>query len=134
MKILPMQSRGIVLMHEDGKTIEMAPMQVFRQRNGNTIIRIGRNTLHFLEDGTFDGEECACSAGAKQEEIVAALQQSAANQGQPPETTYFEEGTRGWEDETAGRGGAQKELREGRWLWSGRAGRRAGGSRRGQER
>ncbi len=51
MKVLPTMSRGIVLLHEDGKTFEMAPFQVFRSASGSTIIRIGRTALFFDADG-----------------------------------------------------------------------------------
>ena len=98
MKILPTMSRGVVFLHEDGKTFEMAPLHIFRTRDGDTVIRIGRNILTLDESGNFDGEEChldGIDAAEIGEQLAEALKQSVANQGQAPESLYFSEGSAG---------------------------------------
>jgi len=105
MKIMPAVSSGIVLMHEDG-TFEMAPFQVFRAANGQTVIRIGNNTLWFGENGQFDGSECKIPGGALPIEEAAKLQAAfdvqGENKNKAPAEPYFEEGSKGWEREVAG--------------------------------
>lgn len=105
MKILPMMSKGIVLMHEDG-SFEMAPLQVFRfTKNGWTAIRVGRNMLFFHADGVFDGTECYPPRGLEidseeAEELKKAFHTQGKNQGLPPEEPYFQPGSSGYTDET----------------------------------
>ena len=103
MKIEPMMSRGIVLMHADGK-FEMAPMQVFKSSTGQTVIRIGNNALFFDENGSFDGSECVCPANvtkAQMHRVGAAIAQQAENEGLAPSAPYFEPGSNGHAAETA---------------------------------
>ena len=93
MKILPMMSRGVVMLHGDGKTFEMAPLQVFRGPNGYTCIRYGRNVLFFDKDGGFDGTESTLNgvadAKAVADELRHAFEAQQQNRGQPPEYPYF---------------------------------------------
>lgn len=104
MKILPCLSRGIVLLHEDGKTFEMAPLQVFRGPGGGTVLRIGRNALFFNIDGRFDGSECRIepcdpkSPDAKA--LMDAFHEQEQNKNCSPDTTYFQPGTPGHVAET----------------------------------
>lgn len=105
MKIMPMVSSGVVLMHEDG-SFEMAPLQVFRSATGQTVIRLGNNALFFKEDGSFDGNECKIPGGGVPVEQAAALQgafhEQGKNTGKAPAEAYFQEGSRGWDREVAG--------------------------------
>lgn len=102
MKIMPAISSGVVLMHEDG-TFEMAPFQVFRSDKGQTIIRLGNNTLWFDENGKFDGNECkvpeagTTDMGALQE----AFKAQEGNKNRAPVPAYFQEDTSGWKREVA---------------------------------
>ena len=98
MKILPMMHRGVALVHDDGVTIEMAPMQIWRQKNGTTVLRLGRNTFYFNDDGTYDGSEHAMNAGSPQ--LEEALKISAENRGLAPDTPYFPPGSPGHAEET----------------------------------
>lgn len=103
MKILPFMSKGVVLMHEDGKTFEMAPLQVFRSTgNGWTVIRIGRNTLYFTETGAFDGTECSTTMkqGPEADLLAEAFAVQKHHHGLPPEEPYFPEGSGYHTDET----------------------------------
>jgi hypothetical protein len=102
MKILPCMAKAIVLLHEDGKTFEMAPFQVWRSSSsGGTVIRIGRNTLFFNEKGEFDGTESAVLATqAEADAFVEAFAVQGKNKGLAPETAYFPPGTAGYADET----------------------------------
>jgi hypothetical protein len=102
MKIMPCVSSGIVFLREDG-TIEMPAFQVMRIR-GVTVIRIGRNTLWFTEDGKFDGTECSTDGLGIHPEISAlqaAFEQSARNDGQRPATAYFQPDSNGYDVEVA---------------------------------
>lgn len=57
MKILPFCRSAEPFVHEDG-TVELAPFQVFRSPNGGTVMRLGRNTYWFDEQGRYTGCEC----------------------------------------------------------------------------
>jgi hypothetical protein len=104
MKILPHMSKAVVLLHEDGKTFEMAPFQVFQAWEGQTIIRIGRNTFFFDKDGKFDGTECAVAGLEFDSPEARMIQQAFDLQGEykglAPETPYFEPGSPGYAHET----------------------------------
>lgn len=105
MKILPMMSKGVVFVHEDGKTFEMAPVQVFISGSGRqTVIRIGHNTLYFNQDGTFDGSEARVTGIHKRspeaELIREAFELQGKNKGLPPDEPYFVPGTPGYDNET----------------------------------
>jgi hypothetical protein len=99
MKILPMMHKGVVLLHEDGATIEMAPMQIWRQKDGTTVLRLGRNAFYFNEDGSFDGSEHAMDP-AKATLIDDALKLARENRGLAPDTAYHVPGTPQYLDET----------------------------------
>jgi hypothetical protein len=94
-KILPCMSKGICFRLPDG-SVAMLPLHVFRV-SGSTVIRIGETTLTFDEAGRFDGEELHMVGGDAGDvaKLTAALEQSAKNQGQAPESFYFEEGSPG---------------------------------------
>ena len=93
MKILPMMSEAVVMLHEDGKSFEMVPLQVFRAPNGYTCIRYGRNVLFFNKDGSFDGTESTLNGvlaePAFAEELKQAFAQQRDNHGKPPLYPYF---------------------------------------------
>lgn len=106
MKILPTMSKGVVLLHEDGRTFEMAPFQVFLSGGGQTCIRIGRNAFFFERDGSFDGSECKVS-GINQDSpeaytIQNAFNEQGRNKGMAPEAPYFAPGSKGHTAETQG--------------------------------
>jgi hypothetical protein len=106
MNIQPCVSAGIVFMHEDGK-FEMTPFQIFPLKTGGSCIRIGRNAIYFNEDGSFDGTECAPPRSAvetneKLDALGEGFQRSGENRGLAPATTYFGEGSPGYEAEVAG--------------------------------
>lgn len=106
-------SRGIVFVHEDGKTFEMAPLQVFISGGGQTVIRIGRNALFFNQDGTLDGSESHVSGLTPDSPEVALIQQAFELQGQnkglSPDDPYFVSGTPGHAAETRSWGAAKRE-------------------------
>ena len=97
-------SRGIVLLHEDGKTFEMAPLQVFIGANGHTLIRIGRNMLFFNPDGRFDGTECKTgeldTESTEAKMLLEAFELQGEAKGLPPEEAYFQPGSPGYKAET----------------------------------
>jgi hypothetical protein len=103
MKILPTMCKGIVLVHEDGKTFEMAPLQVFISGR-STVIRIGRNALFFNQDGSFDGTESSVSGLSPDSPEAALIREAFELQGRckglPPEEPYFAAGTSGYAAET----------------------------------
>jgi len=113
MKILPMMCKGVVFVHEDGKTFEMAPLQVFRSGSGQTAIRIGNNVLFFDTDGSFDGTESHVAGMAPDSPEASLLTEAFVLQGEykglPPDVPYFEPGTPGYEAETRSWLSAQKE-------------------------
>lgn len=109
MKILPHMSRVIVLAHEDGKTFEMAPFQVFIGASGMTCIRIGRNVLFFDENGIFDGTESNFCAGTDPESIQQAFELQGQCKGLAPETPYFPPGSPAFAAETRAWPSAKKE-------------------------
>lgn len=98
MKILPTMSKGVVFVHEDGKTFEMAPLQVFIS-SGQTVIRIGRNTLFFDKDGRFDGTESKVDGLSPDSEEAKAIREAFEAQGEykglPPDEPYFKPGSPG---------------------------------------
>jgi hypothetical protein len=101
MKILPMMSRGVVLVHEDG-TFEMAPMQVWRSGSGQTVIRLGNNAYFFQDSGKYDGSEHRIVEGSDLDKALpVALAESSANKGLAPEVAYYPEGTPGHARETS---------------------------------
>jgi hypothetical protein len=100
MKILPCMAKEIVLLHEDGKTFEMAPFQVFRSASGQTVIRIGRNTLWFGENGKFDGTECSMIDPSEEESQAVTAAHMRTTKGLPPDEPYFQPGSPGHESET----------------------------------
>jgi hypothetical protein len=112
-KILPVMSRGVVYVHEDGETFEMAPLQVFRGDGGQTVVRIGRNCLFFDESGRFDGTESHPAGIAPDSEVAqrirAAFDAQGQNRGLPPDEPYFQPGTRGHAAETRAWPAAQRE-------------------------
>jgi len=105
MKIMPHMSREIVYVHDDGKTFESVPFQVFRLKSGATCIRIGRNTLYFNEDGSFDGTEAMVGElvkdPAQHEAVLKALERQGQAKGHAPEWAYHQPGTAGYDAETA---------------------------------
>lgn len=104
MKILPCMSKGVLFLHEDGVTFEMAPFQVWRGASGQTVIRIGNNTFFFSSEGRFDGTEHKCghieAESIEADAIRAALEQGARNRGLAPEEAYYPPGTPGFVEET----------------------------------
>lgn len=105
--------KGIVFVHEDGKTFEEAPFQVFISNSGQTAIRIGRNLIFFEKDGRFDGTESSL-AGIDAEspeaaDIRAAFDRQGENKGLPPDEPYFQEGTPGHDAETRAWASARQE-------------------------
>lgn len=104
MKILPSMCRGFVFVHEDGKTFEFAPLQVFLGGGGQTIIRIGRNVLYFNKDGTFDGTESHVDHlkpdSPELKMIHEAFELQGELKGLPPDEPYFQPGTPGHAAET----------------------------------
>ena len=104
MKILPSMSKGVVFVHEDGKTFEMAPLQVFISAGGQTAIRIGRNVLFFEKDGRFDGTESSVDGLAHDspegELLLEAFEVQGKNKGLAPDDPYFQPGTPGHAAET----------------------------------
>lgn len=103
MKILPTMCKGVVFVHEDGKTFEMAPVQVFMGINGMTLIRIGRNVLFFDRDGKFDGTESKTLAANDPElmkKITEAFEVQGDNKGIVPDEPYFHPGHPNYEHET----------------------------------
>lgn len=115
MKILPAMSKGVVFVHEDGKTFEMAPLQVFIGGSGQTVIRIGRNVLFFDKNGQFDGTESkmvALTPDSEKEEaraIRAAFEAQGEHKGLAPEEPYFQPGTKGHTAETRAWASARHE-------------------------
>jgi hypothetical protein len=97
MKILPFLSRGIVLLHEDGMTFEMAPLQVFRGPGGGVVIRIGRNALFFNNEGRFDGSECKLEpidpSAPEAKAIMEAVHSQQENKNCAPDSPYFQPGS-----------------------------------------
>jgi hypothetical protein len=112
-KILPTMSKGIVFVHEDGKSFELAPLQVFIGRNGWTFIRIGRNMLFFDQHGRFDGTESHPGGITVDSPEAKLIQEAFAVQGQyrglPPDEPYFQPGTPGYEAETRAWSAAKPE-------------------------
>ncbi len=104
MKIMPTMCKGIVLMHEDGKTFEMAPLQVFISAGGSTVIRIGNNALFFDKDGKFDGTESHIAGMTPDSPELKLLHEAFEPQGKykglHPDVAYFTPGTPGYEAET----------------------------------
>lgn len=104
MKILPTLSRGIVLLHEDGVTFEMAPFQVFRGEGGGTVIRIGRNALFFNIEGRFDGNECKVEpldpSSPDAKALMDAVHAQQENKNCAPDSSYFSPGSAGYLAET----------------------------------
>jgi len=113
MKILPTMSKGIVLVHEDGKTFEMAPLQVFISAGGSTVIRIGNNALFFDKDGKFDGTESHVSGMDRDSPEAAMLREAFKLQGEykglPPDVAYFQPDSPGYAAETRSWPAAKKE-------------------------
>lgn len=108
MKILPVMAKEIVWLHEDG-TFEMAPLQVFRERDGGTAIRIGRNLLLFREDGTLAGTEAKAGDDVDVDAMVQAYERQGEGRGLPPEESYYHPSTPGYETETRAWAHAKKE-------------------------
>lgn len=104
MKILPMMHKGIVFVHDDGKTFEVIPLQIFVSKNNMTVIRIGNNTIWFDKDGGFDGTESKLAEvsvdGERARLIQEAFEIQGENRGLAPETPYFPIGTPAYEAET----------------------------------
>lgn len=98
-----MMSKGVVVVHEDG-TFELAPMQVWRNNKGSTVIRLGRNTFFFNEDGTYDGSEHKAgpfpAESPEAKAITEALEVAGKSKGLAPEDPYYQPGTPGWQRET----------------------------------
>jgi len=113
MKILPTMCKGVVFVHEDGKTFEMAPLQVFRSGSGQTAIRIGNNILFFDTDGSFDGTESHVAGLAPGSPEASLLTEAFELQGQykglPPDEPYFMPGTPGYAAETRSWSSAKKD-------------------------
>lgn len=113
MKILPTMSKGVVFVHEDGKTFEMAPLQVFIGGSGQTVIRIGRNALFFDKDGRFDGTESHVAGFGPDSEEARVIREAFEAQGEykglPPEEPYFQEGTPGHAAEVRAWASARRE-------------------------
>lgn len=102
LRIKPFVSAGEVFLHGDGKTFEILPLSVFPSGD-STIIRIGRSTYWFQQDGTYDGPEF-CAVGMEEREslaLSAALGTCKDNRGRAPDTAYFSEGSPGYRRETA---------------------------------
>lgn len=81
-----------------------SPLQIFQTANGQTVIRIGRNTLWFTSEGDFDGTEAKPVPGATQLEqmnLVEAFKSQEDNRGKAPAEAYFEKGSNGYEAEVA---------------------------------
>jgi hypothetical protein len=98
-----MVSSGEPVLREDG-TVEVVPLQVFRLHNGATVIRLGRTTIWFNEQGKLDGTEhltVGLSAEQKQA-LVDALEASRGNRGRAPTEPYFQPGEKGHAAEVAG--------------------------------
>jgi len=112
MKILPTMSRGVVFLHEDGKTFELAPFQVFLSGN-TTIIRIGRNTFFFNADGRFDGTEAQVVGfrpdSPEAQMLHEAFELQGRYKGLPPDEPYFSPGTAGFTAETRAWSTAKRE-------------------------
>lgn len=104
MKIMPTMCKGIVLAHADGKTFELAPLQVFIGATGLTVIRIGRNTLYFDKNGNFDGTESHIAPMAPDSSELKMLHEAfefqGKNKGLPPDEPYFQPGSPGHAAET----------------------------------
>lgn len=113
MKILPMMSRGVVFVHEDGKTFEMAPFQIFIGGSGQTVLRIGSNAFFFDKNGKFDGTESHVAGHAPDSPAASLFKQAfdlqGQNQGLAPDKPYFTPGTPGHEAETRGWGAARPD-------------------------
>ncbi len=113
MKILPTMSKGVVFVHEDGKTFEMAPLQVFIGGGGQTVIRIGRNALFFDKDGRFDGTESSVSGLSPDSPEAKAIREAFEAQGEhkglPPDEPYFRPGSPGHAAEVRAWASARKE-------------------------
>ena len=112
MRILPTMSKGVVFVHEDGKTFEMAPLQVFISGK-QTVIRIGRNTLYFDQDGAFDGSESHTSGLAMDSPEAARIREAfdlqGQNKGLAPDEPYHTPGTTGYANETRAWATAKQE-------------------------
>jgi len=101
MKILPIMSRGVPFVRGDD-TLEMVPMQVWRDAKGSTVIRLGKNAYFFDEDGKYDGSEHKATEGRSADKtLTASLEASSRNRGLPPEEAYYPEGTPAHARETA---------------------------------
>ena len=113
MKILPHMSKAVVFVHEDGKTFEMAPLQVFIGGGGQTLIRIGRNVLFFDKDGRFDGTESRVDELPQDSPEAEMLREAFAVQGSykglPPDEPHFQPGSPGHEAETRSWPDAERE-------------------------
>ena len=103
MKIIPCMNSGIPFVLNDGRSLEIVPLQVFRSASGQTAIRIGRNILFFNENGTFDGTEARVAEDISEDEcdtLVAALESSKTTDGVAPAEPYFMVGSDGYDAET----------------------------------
>lgn len=101
-RIRPFVSAGEIFVHGDGKTWETLPLSVFPSGD-NTIVRIGRTTYWFREDGAYDGPE-AMTKGMEEAEASSlgeALGRCKHNRGRAPGYAYFAEGSRGHDAETS---------------------------------
>jgi len=96
-------SAGEVFLHGDGKTFEILPVSLFR--NGDkTILRVGRSTYWFDEDGTFDGVRFSLADGTDPKDAMAlanAIGTCPDNRGRAPETSFFSEEMDEHKDEIA---------------------------------
>ena len=98
MKLLPMFHGGVVLMHEDGGH-ELAVLQVFRLKDGETAVRLGRNIFFFNAAGGYAGSEYKTTEATDLPALVEAM--NAAG-GQRPAEAYYPEGSAGYAREIAG--------------------------------
>lgn len=103
-KVLPVLHRGVVLLHEDGKTFEIAPLQVFRVNGGGTVLRIGRNAFHFTVDGRLDSNECRIAPmgpdAPEAQALAKAYSEQDRNRNLAPDEAFFKPGTPGYLAET----------------------------------
>ena len=100
-KLKELLHRGIVFVHEDGKTFEMAPVQLFAGPTGETVLRIGRNILVFTAEGEFDGSYSKHDPVSSAKTITRALVEQEENLHQPPPEPFFAAPTDGHTAETS---------------------------------
>jgi len=104
-RLKPFVSSGEVVMRDDG-SVDVCPIQVIKLSGGvGTVIRIGRSTLWFQHDGTFDGVEMKLTEGSSKEftdMLAQRLDECRHNRGKKPGEAYFDAGSKAGKAEAEG--------------------------------